>query len=350
MTSRAEKRRAEKEGTEVVSVVAEMVGGVGNGVALTPAIASRVQGWPYYGGTDAVQDNTIEWSPGLVVSHPRKKVAIVGFTPTRSQAPFSDPEYEVWGENALFVHRDVPRCSRWFDLHAPEIIDERRLKFYTQIDVPVFLQDARDDVPGSVKFPKHQIEAYVAGLAPGSANKLGDYQTNSISWMIAFAMWEGFTTIDVYGVDMSQQTEYFDQKSNVEYFLGMCRGLGIEVNLPETSDLLKATHQYGFGSDNGLRAKLLERKKEFEERRGVFNQEIENRRIEIQQLKVEVGVLNGALQNTDWMLQRCVPDHTSMTPDLAEIAPELASGTEVEVMSMEEVQAADAKADAEAKG
>lgn len=344
MTSRAEKRRSERQ-EEKPNPVDEMIG-TGNGVAKNASIESRIPGWPYYGRTDAVQDNTISWSPDMVVTHPRKKVAIIGFTPSRAEAPYIDPEYEVWCENALFVHNDVPRCSRWFDLHNPEIIDDQRLKFYSQIDVPVFLQDVRPDVPGSVRFPKKEIEQFIAGLADGSANMLGDYQTNSISWMIAFAMWEGFTTIDVYGVDMSQQSEYHFQRPNVEYFLGMCRGRGIEVNIPNTSDLLKATHQYGYGSDDGFRAKLLERKKEFEERFQNFQQEIEKRRAEIQQLKVECGVLTGAIQNTDWTLQRTVGDHTSMTPDLAEIAPEMAAGTEVEVMSMEEVQAADAEADA----
>lgn len=344
--SRAQNRRSEREGEEP-NVIDEMVG---NGV--TPIkdvkVQSRVPGWPYHGHTDAVQDNTLAWDPNKIVSHPRKKVSIIGFTPSRSQAPFDDPESEIWCENALFIHRDVPRCSRWFDLHDPKIIDEQRLNFYKQITVPVFLHDVREDVPGSIKFPKEQIEKFVAGLAPGSANMLGEYQTNSISWMIAFAMWEGFTTINVYGVDMSQDSEYRFQKSCVEYFLGICRGRGIEVNIPETSDLLKATHQYGYGSDNGYRAKLIERKQQFQERLDGFTKEIETRRTEIQQLKIECGVLTGAIQSTDWSIQRCVADHTSMTPDLAEIAPELAAGTKVEVMTVEEIAEADAEADAQA--
>ena len=343
--SRAEQRRANREGTsESTDVIQDMVG-AGNGIVKDAdnAVQSRVPDWPYHGHTDAVQDNSIPWDPKRVVTHPRKKAAIIGFTPTRADAPYTDPEYEMWCENALFVHGDVPRCSRWFDLHVPEVIDEQRINFYSQIDVPVFLQDVRDDVPGSVKFPKTQIEEFVAGLAPGSANMLGDYQTNSISWMIAFAMFEGFTTIDIYGVDMSQDTEYRFQRANVEYFLGICRGRGIEVNIPDTSDLLKATHQYGYGSDNGYRAKLLERNKEFKERLQHFTQEIETRRADIQALKVECGVLTGAIQTTDWSLQRCVADHTSMTPDLAEIDPQLAVGTNVEVMSMDEVAVADAK-------
>ena len=347
MKSRAEKRRAEREGEQAPSAVDEAMGGA-NGITPTggEVVQSRVPGWPYYGEKDAIQDVNTPWDPAKVVTQPRKKVVIVGFTPSRAEAPFLDPEYEVWCENALFVHNDVPRATRWFDLHNPELIDEVRRNFYAQIDIPVFLHDVRADVPGSVKFPKEQLEKFVADLAPGSANMRGDYETNSISWMILLAMWEGFTTIDIYGVNMSQDTEYRHQKANVEYFLGICRGRGIEVNLPPTSDLLAATHQYGYGSDNGLRAALLERKKEFEGRGAKFAQEIEQHHAEIRQLRVEVGVINGAIQQTEWMLQRCVADHTSMTPDLAEIAPELASGTKVEVMSMDEVQAADAEADA----
>jgi hypothetical protein len=38
-----------------------------------------------------------------------KKVAILGFTPHKDQAPINDPEWEIWGLNDLYVDLDKHR-------------------------------------------------------------------------------------------------------------------------------------------------------------------------------------------------------------------------------------------------
>jgi len=243
----------------------------------------------------------------------RDKCAIIGFTPSRLAAPWADNGWEFWGLNALYVHsNDMPlqRFARWFDLHAPQAVANGRLANYRKLGCPVYLQQIVEDMPQSVEFPKAEIEAF-----------WGDtYFTNSISWMLAFAGMMGFSEIRVYGVDMATDSEYRFQRPNVEYWIGKLRGRGIKVSVAETSDLLKASHQYGYGTDHGLRAKLKERLDEFTKRE-------RNIEAEIQRLTLARATVNGARQNVEWMLQSwTVADHTSMTPDVAAVAPEAAVG------------------------
>jgi hypothetical protein len=76
--------------------------------------------------------------------------------------------------------------------------------------------------------------------------QFGDYFTNSISYMLAMAIDEGYQVIHVYGVDMAQDTEYGTQRPSCEFFLGVAVGRGIQIYVPKTSDLLKVRWMYGY--------------------------------------------------------------------------------------------------------
>ena len=49
----------------------------------------------------------------------KKRLAIVGFAPTRNQAPCHDPSWEVWALNDLKLSRE----TRHFDIHNLNNID-----------------------------------------------------------------------------------------------------------------------------------------------------------------------------------------------------------------------------------
>jgi len=224
----------------------------------------------------------------------RRKVAIVGFTPSRAQAPYDDDTYEIWGLNALFRVDGVPRATRWFDLHPADKIPEDRVKWYAEAKIPVYLQRAHPSVPMSMPFPREAILARFGKDA---------YFTNSISWMIALAMLEGMTHIEVYGVDMSTPDEYRTQRPNVEYWLGLAQGAGIQVKVAETSDLLKSTHEYGYGDDGGLRKKVKERIGDFTGRIQKCDKAIAEHGTEIRRLELTKATLEGARQDANWFIQ-----------------------------------------------
>src|SRR5512133_3445606 len=153
-----------------------------------------------------------EWVQVFRMYHrPVKKVAICGFADTKMDAPFTDPTWEIWGLNDL--HNSLPRYDRWFDIHVRSNIDEdcnlMRNKGQTppetiglsglrKLNVPVYMQDRYEDVPNSIKFPLKEIT---------EAFPFGQYMTNSISYMIALAIYEGYQEISVFGVDMAVGSE-----------------------------------------------------------------------------------------------------------------------------------------------
>lgn len=182
----------------------------------------------------------------------RPHVAILGFTDHRNLAPFNDPSFEIWGLNELYRYMPVEKFTRWFEIHDRayfEKNDPDHLKALATLPVPVYMHTAHADIPPAVALPKAEIEA-----------KCGTYMTSSIAWMLGLAILEGFKVIHVYGVDMAQDTEYKEQRPCCEYLIGLARGMGIEVYVPPTSDLMKAVGQYGFGGEGSqFRAKIDER-------------------------------------------------------------------------------------------
>jgi len=59
-------------------------------------------------------------------------------------------------------------------------------------------------------------------------------------------MTEGFKEIALYGIDLIVGGEYFEQKANLEFVLGVAHGRGINVRIPQQSALLKHSHRYGY--------------------------------------------------------------------------------------------------------
>lgn len=180
-----------------------------------------------------------------------KRVAIVGYAQTRDLAPFSSSEYEIWGLNDLY--RFIPRWDRWFNMHDEETgltghtPFAELVKEYAKWDAPVYMIDKHPDVPNSVKFPLEEIRKLY-----------GDYFTNSISYMIAMAIYENFDEIAIYGVDMADGTEYANQRPSCEYWMGVARGKGIKIYTPVETSLLKTRYLYGYENhkDEAYRSKI----------------------------------------------------------------------------------------------
>ncbi len=217
----------------------------------------------------------------------KKKVAIVGYTPTRKYAPYRDPEWEIWGVNDLFkfqAENDVVRWDRWFELHeyrsclSKEKLDRCRDEF-KKWNIPVYMQKKHPDIPCSVEYPLQDvIDAY------------GDYLTNSISYMVALAILEGFEEIGIYGVDMSTDSEYGHQRPSCEYWVGVARGRGITVNIHPQADLLKARFLYGY--DSGKENEFCQKLKSIRQEMGDSKNQAAN---QLEYLKKVVWQYDGAI-------------------------------------------------------
>ncbi len=193
----------------------------------------------------------------------RKKVAIVGFAPSSMQDVrvfFGDPAWEIWSINQLYIAFPAiaEHTTRWFQIHPRQEYDMavRDLKHHQwmaeQKNFPIYMQEKEPDIPMAIPFPKDEILTAFPRK----------YFTNSISWEIALAILEGFEEIHVYGIDMSQDQEYSEQRPSVEYFIGWADALGIKVRIPPQSDLCKTVWLYPFEDDAPMRQKIDARRTE----------------------------------------------------------------------------------------
>lgn len=151
------------------------------------------------------------------------KVAIVGLAQSsRHLAPWEAPEWEMWG---LAWDTERYRFHRAFEMHDLADLE----KFYGD-RLEAYLEKA-SYCASLVTVENYPFEEV--------ASDVGDYWCSSIAYMLALAIHEGAEEIGVYGVNMAGDDEYSYQKPNCEYLIGLARGRGIKVHIPDVSPLCK---------------------------------------------------------------------------------------------------------------
>jgi len=224
-----------------------------------------------------------------------KTVAILGFAPSYVDAPFDDARIDVWTMN--YHHEAVKRSSRVFELHEWTIVQGEdggtHLRTLAALTVPVYMQTEHPEVPMSVAYPLDQMCNEFKLPHTEKA-----YFTNTASYMIAMAITEHYDEIQLYGIDMSQDTEYATQRPSCEYFLGIAVGRGIRVIPHRSSDVLKTAFLYGYEDEEcrWLRDKLTARRAHLERMQAHHEQEMLKHRDALHQFA-------GALQDNAHMLK-----------------------------------------------
>lgn len=245
----------------------------------------------------------------------RTKVAIVGFTTHNRYAPWADESYDIWGLNDLhaMVEQFAPGIFQtdrvqWFQLHRDDgagfhgVRDPNHRQWLQQAPCPIWMWEHHTEIPASVAYPIHDVLTHKV-LPHGKPISEEAYYNNSISWMIAKAILDGYKTISVFGVDMALegvhgQSEYGHQRPSVEYFVGVARGLGIDVVLHEESEICKCAFLYGYDNTMWYRRKLLARREHLEgQRMDVAN--------DYEAIKRGLHECRGAL----WAMKQVAPDH-----------------------------------------
>ena len=260
----------------------------------------------------------------------KDKVAIIGFAPsTLYMANDLDESWEVWGMNELYQlgipdvakqagkMLDNTKFTRWFELHS-RAKDKNGVAYCDDVNIetpqgknhianmntmpfPVYMREVDikkfNDVKNAVAFPYQEIVKFFGRK----------YFTNTVSWMLGYALYEGFQKcgidvtkpcseaikgnqdklknypikeILVAGVDMAVgwakrsngqdalQNEYASQRPSCEWVIGIVDGLqmagvDIKITIPKKSSLLKKFSLYGFEDleeeTNQIRLDLMER-------------------------------------------------------------------------------------------
>jgi hypothetical protein len=211
-----------------------------------------------------------------------KRVAIVGTAPSWKQTPWTDSTLQIWSLNDAYRLPGFVRADGWFDLHpldkffhAPK--DQQIFShqvppgYYVRPSdhiewlgrqaqtIPVWLHPdylaqhpEAASWPHARPFPKADIEA-----------AFGRYFTSSPAWMLALAMLQGATEVHIYGIHLSTEHEYIEQRPQFEFLIGRFLGSerltvetadglrtyragGKTLVLPEASPILSSRFQYAF--------------------------------------------------------------------------------------------------------
>lgn len=210
----------------------------------------------------------------------KDKALILGTASTSAGlAPQDDPSFFVCG---LAWRKSGQNPDRVYEMHKKGTSSvQMNEKYITHlkklVDNGAEVVSA-EEIAGvkSTIYPLQEVIDYLGGPDDGYNN--GDYFMSSIAFQLAHLMYEGWREVHIYGVDLSTDSEYHHQRPNLEYLIGMARGMGIKVYVPRQAALVKGTHRYGYqplpGEGAITKAQLKKRRdqydKEYEESKARF--------------------------------------------------------------------------------
>jgi hypothetical protein len=183
----------------------------------------------------------------------KKRVAIVGIGVGHEIAPTKG---EVWCMNDLGTMR---YCSILWDMHDFEWTDEeawaqlkelhkeslpdeeildrmekrkdrflRIAEFCNRSGLPVMSVRKYDgsgrtglNVPSSIGFPLEKVIKAVGT----------DFMNCSMAFAFAYAIMEGYTHVDLFGINVETGTEWVYQRDCVSYWIGRMEGMGMQVTI-----------------------------------------------------------------------------------------------------------------------
>jgi len=137
-------------------------------------------------------------------------------------------------------HRYQPNAvrfiDRWFELHPNiERLRDGWLSWAIDNQVVCELQEVHPELENSSAYSIEHI-----------TERFGRYFTSTASYMLASAIDAGATHISLYGLNMSTDGEYMQQRPCCEYLIGLARGMGIEVFVNDGSPLTRCKWIYGY--------------------------------------------------------------------------------------------------------
>jgi len=117
-----------------------------------------------------------------------------------------------------------------------------------KMKIPFIAPYKYEEIPLSEPFPINKC-VEVFGMP---------YFSNTICYMIAYALLSGAEEIHIYGVNQVSSHEYTEERGAVEYWIGLANGMGVEVSINgDKSQLMKFKARFGNGREGVLYGYLM---------------------------------------------------------------------------------------------
>lgn len=180
---------------------------------------------------------------GVLSPRVRPYIAIIGAGYGMDEAPYEDPDWEVWGLNVVapLDRQGRLRCDRWFELHEAHAQSEDDMTWIAACPVPIYVPPSLMDAsPNAVAFPLAAIERVFGG-----------YWACTFAYQIALALYEGVERIGIYGAELAygDARERSVEWACVSWWLGFAEARGVTIHAPERSRLGQHPYRYGFEYD-----------------------------------------------------------------------------------------------------
>jgi hypothetical protein len=219
---------------------------------------------------------------------------------TRSEFDWAREDCDIWVFNEAPKNDWCVRADAVFQMHIPEVWrspnnrnDANHYEWLKSGDTPtIYMMDKYDDVPKAIKYPLDEVREMV-----GNFNE--DYYTSSVAYAIALGIYKKYKRIEIYGVEMETQTEYYFQRGGVCFWTGIAVGRGIEID--SHMEIFRHEPMYGYEGNINVPVSYHERRiseqdkgiREAEEQFNDFRKEVDTAIAEfIVGLKDPAGVRN----------------------------------------------------------
>jgi hypothetical protein len=187
-------------------------------------------------------------------------VALVGFGESMDYFRELPDSVPIWTVNASQIDTyNFPHIDRMFDMHKLQdlILDKPRVdRLLEELPYPIYMLDEFPPFPSVKKYPLNEYLAEVFELIY-LGDKHAKFADSSFPYMLAMAVWEGYSPIHIYGFEFRADTEYRYQRIGAGLLIGWAAGKGAEIRLPETSSLLPDT-LYGYTDYQTISRQTLE--------------------------------------------------------------------------------------------
>lgn len=218
------------------------------------------------------------------------KVAVVGTCPSsRMLAATLPDDWQIWVCSP--GNDDYPRVDLWFELHGDLDFPSEKgvwrpyINWLNAQSFPLIAQRL-DLFPRAKPFPHEAL-----------VKEFGEYFfTSQPAWMMAYAIYNKFDEVGLFGLDMSAQSEYEHQKPAMHYLTMVAEARGMRVLVPPESDVLAPPPLYGYSYNTLLGRKLRVRELEVRDRLAEMD-------LQIKELELKRQHFRGVLDDLSWMQQ-----------------------------------------------
>jgi len=167
-------------------------------------------------------------------------VTIVGFGPSADAVvPFAKGDVWVLAHDPQYT----ANATRLFEMHDMDLVVKYRRNFKERLAtlaefIPVYTQKPEPWLTHNRVYPLTEV-----------TDMLGmDYFQCSIAYMVALAILEEFDEMTIAGVDLVS-SKYAAQRPNLEWLIGHAQARGIDVHIPDWSEILRYDPRGGLPGD-----------------------------------------------------------------------------------------------------